>query len=266
MRTVRIGNTIDVLWGIFIGEGINEKPYDLTGRNLTMYLKDGFGKRVRLLDFSINGHIIRWRYEGKDQQKAGQYSLILIENEAQKSMHTIDECNVFKLVSSSCQVTNGCDCDCDDNVQIITLELRSKMTVGYSSADNNGSGNIVVDSALSLTSENPVQNKVIANSLTMVQQAIVNEETRAIEEETRLEKLITNNTSSIKGIETKITKQDTRLERLEELVGEGIGSNSVLEKVNANTKAINTLNGDAETEGSVAKAISDAFAWEELSA
>jgi len=266
VKIIQIGNTIDVLWGIFIGEGINESPYDLTGRNLTMYLKDTFGKKTRLTNFLTNGHIISWRYEGKDQQKTGQYSLVLIENEAQKNMHTIDECNVFKLVASSSQMGCGCDCDCDDNVQIVTLDFRSKMTVGYSSADNNGSGNIIIDSALSLTSENPVQNKVIANSLTMVQQAIVNEEKRAIEEELRLEKLIVSNTSLIKGIETKITEQDTRLERLEELVGEEIGGNSVLEKVDANTKAIDTLNGDAETEGSVAKAISDAFAWEEISA
>lgn len=168
MRTVRIGNTIDVLWGIFIGDGINEHPYDLTGRDLTMYLKDSFGKKVRIGDFEINGHIIKWRYEGKDQCKPGKYSFVLVENEAQDSMYTVDECNAFQLVSSSSQI--GCNCDDNDNVKIITLEFRSKMAFG--SITTGGGGSVEVDDFLSTTSENPVQNKVITKAIRDIERTI----------------------------------------------------------------------------------------------
>lgn len=162
MKKIRIGNTIDILWGIFIGDGINEQPYDLTGRDLTMYLKDGFGKKIRIGDFQIDGHIIKWRYEGKDQCKTGQYSFVLVENEAQDNMYTVDECNAFQLVANANQA--GCCCDDNDNIRVTTLEFRSKMAVGNFS-NNGGGSSVTVDSALSTTSTNPVQNKVVTKAI-----------------------------------------------------------------------------------------------------
>ena len=161
MKKIRIGNTIDILWGIFIGDGINEQPYDLTGRDLTMYLKDGFGKKIRIAEFRTEGHIIKWRYEGKDQCKTGQYSFVLVENEAQDNMYTVDECNAFQLVANASQA--GCCCDDNDNIRVTTLEFRSKMAVGNFS--NGGGSDITVDSALSTTSVNPVQNKVVTKAI-----------------------------------------------------------------------------------------------------
>ena len=89
-------------------------------------------------------------------------------------------------------------------------------------------------------------------------------------------------------IEEKNESQDTRLTNLEKLVsgGEtGEDGTTLMEMVNANATAIQelqqadvafnervlsnetsitTLNGDANTEGSVAKAIKDALAWEDV--
>lgn len=36
MEKIRKGNDIEVQWAIYAGYGINEAPYDLTGRNLTL--------------------------------------------------------------------------------------------------------------------------------------------------------------------------------------------------------------------------------------
>lgn len=166
MKKIRIGNTIDVLWGIYTGDGISEQPYDLTGRDLTMFLKDGFGKVIRIADFKTEGHIVKWRYEGKDQQKTGTYSFVLVENDAQDNMYTVDECNAFQLVASSGQA--GCACDYNDNIRVTTLEFRSKMAVGNFS----GGSSITVDSALSTTSENPVQNKVVTKAINQLQDTV----------------------------------------------------------------------------------------------
>lgn len=166
MKKIRIGNTIDILWGIYIGDGISEQPYDLTGRDLTMFLKDGFGKAIRIADFTTEGHIIKWRYEGKDQQKTGTYSFVLVENDAQDNMYTVDEANAFQLVASSGQA--GCACDYNDNIRVTTLEFRSKMAVG----NFGGGSSITVDSALSTTSENPVQNKVVTKAINQLQDTV----------------------------------------------------------------------------------------------
>lgn len=168
MKKIRIGNTIDILWGIFTGDGINEQPYDLTGRDLTMYLKDGFGKKTRIAEFQTEGHIIKWRYEGKDQTKTGSYSFVLVENEAQDNMYTVDECNAFQLVADTSQA--GCCCDDNDNIRVTTLEFRSKMAVGNFS--NGGGSDITVDSALSTTSTNPVQNRVVTKAINQMQETV----------------------------------------------------------------------------------------------
>lgn len=167
MRKIRIGNTFDILWAIYTGDGINEKPYNLEGKDLTMYLRDSTGAKKRVSDFTVNGHIISWRFEGKDQEKARVYSLVLIENEELDSMYTIDECDAFQLVANSSQV--GCNCSDNDNLQVITLEFRSKMALGASSASGSS---IAVDSELSRYSENPVQNKVITAALEGLEKSI----------------------------------------------------------------------------------------------
>lgn len=85
----------------------------------------------------------------------------------------------------------------------------------------------------------------------------------------------------VDAIEQKNDAQDVRLTNLEKLIagseGGEVGS-TVMEMVSANTQAIeelqendkvieasvDKLNGDENTDGSVAKAISDAFAWEDV--
>lgn len=152
-----------------------------------MYLKDSAGIKRRVSDFTVDGHIISWRFEGKDQEKARVYSLILVENEELDGMYTVDECDAFQLVSNSSQV--GCSCSDNDNLQVTTLEFRSKMAIGAAST---GGGNIEVDSELSKYSENPVQNKVITQALDEIEKSLDSIETKVTEVEDKVEDIEEN--------------------------------------------------------------------------
>lgn len=155
---IRKGNDIEIQWAIYAGEGIHEAPYDLTGRNLSLYFRNQFG-RTEIYDYKIERHIISFMFWGKDQKHTGTYSIELVENEGMEGMHTVDECEAFTLVSHSCQ-TGG---DSEGRVECIHLQFRSQMSVGFPSSG--GGSDIVVDNVLSESSENPVQNKVVTSAI-----------------------------------------------------------------------------------------------------
>lgn len=158
MEKIRKGNDIEIQWAIYAGQGINEAPYDLSGRNLTLYLRNQFG-RTEVYDFKTERHILSFSFYGKDQKHTGTYSIELVENEGREGMHTVDECDAFTLVSHSCQ-TGG---ESEGRVECIHLQFRSHMSVGFPSSG--GGTDIVVDNVLSETSENPVQNKVVTQAI-----------------------------------------------------------------------------------------------------
>lgn len=160
MEKIRKGNDIQVQWAIYVGSGINEVPYDLTGRNLSLYLKTQMG-RIEVYDFTIEKHIISFMYWGKDQKKTGTYSIELVENEGREGMHTVDECDAFNLVSHSCQ-TGG---DSEGRVECIHLQFRANMGITIPANGGGETPSIEVDSELSTTSTNPVQNKVVTEAL-----------------------------------------------------------------------------------------------------
>ena len=167
MEKIRKGNDIEVQWAIYAGYGINEAPYDLTGRNLTLYLRNQFG-RQEVYEYTVDKHIIRFMYWGKDQKQTGTYSIELVENEGREGMHTVDECDAFTLVNHSCQ-TGG---DSEGRVECIHLQFRANMGI---SIPNNGGGetpSIEVDNTLSTTSTNPVQNKVVTKAINELSERI----------------------------------------------------------------------------------------------
>lgn len=164
MEKIRKGNDIEVLWAIYAGEGINEAPYDLTGKNLTLYVRNQF-RRKEVYDFEVNKHVLRWMFWGKDQSQLGKYSLELVENEGRQGMHTVDECDAFQLVSHSCE-TGG---DNEGRVECIHLQFRANMGVFTPTLG----GGIEVDDALSLESENPVQNKVVTSAINGLKDSVM---------------------------------------------------------------------------------------------
>ena len=158
MDKIRKGNDIKVQWAIYAGTGINEAPYDLTGKNLSLYLKNQFGK-TEVYDFTTERHVLSFMFWGKNQQHTGIYSIMLVENEGREGMHTIDECDAFQLVSHSCE-TGG---DSEGRVECVHLQFRANMGITIPAGE--GGSDIVVDNVLSDTSENPVQNKVVTKAI-----------------------------------------------------------------------------------------------------
>ena len=130
-------------------------PFILSGKDVSLYLRGVTGKK-KIEDFSVAGNTITWTFYGKDQKHTGVYSLILVVNEGVEGMVTTDACNFVNLVSCSCKTGGSDDC----GVYTEAIELTSTIEYGTQSVS------IEVDSELSATSENPVQNKVITTKLT----------------------------------------------------------------------------------------------------
>ena len=269
MEKIRKGNDIEVQWAIYAGVGINEAPYDLAGRNVTLYLKNQFGRK-EVYDYTIDRHVIKFTFFGKDQQQTGIYSLELVENEGRQGMHTVDECDAFQLVNHSCE-TGG---DSEGRVECIHLQFRANMGISVPAIG----AEITVDDALSLASENPVQNKVITL-------ALQEEVKRAEDAESRLEKVSEDNTArlvlvedSVRDVVTRCEDLESRLTRIEDAFKDVDISEvaNVLVKVESLESDINVmaadidalesdmekLNADASVDGSVSNKIAQALNWD----
>lgn len=161
MERIRKGNDIEIQWAIYAGQGIDETPYDLSGKNLTLYLKNQ-RENIEIYDFETERHVLSFVFYGKDQFHTGNYSIELVENEGKEGMHTVDQCDAFTLVSHSCE-TGG---ESEGRAECIHLQFRTQMTIGSNASS--GGYEIVVDDVLSEHSENPVQNKVVTKAIDTV--------------------------------------------------------------------------------------------------
>lgn len=205
MEKIRKGNDIKVQWAIYAGTGINEAPYDLTGKNLSLYLKNQFG-RTEVYDFTTEKHVLSFMFWGKNQQNTGVYSIMLVENEGREGMHTVDECDAFQLVSHSCE-TGG---ESEGRVECVHLQFRANM--GITIPANGGGSEIVVDNVLSDTSENPVQNKVITSEINRI-----NRKVQSLEETVSG---FEDNSEAIKANEKAIRETGERVSTLSDKVDE----------------------------------------------
>lgn len=217
MEKIRKGNDIEILWAIYAGQGVNEAPYDLTGRNLKLYIKNQFG-RTEVSDYKIDGHIIGFTFFGKDQKHSGDYTITLVENEGSEGMHTVDECDAFRLVNCSCEA----DSDNEGRVECIHLQFRAQMSVGFPS--EGGSSDIVVDNVLSESSENPVQNKVVTSAINDLKESLQ------------------NLSASVSGLSEKVAGYDKDIED---------AVNKSEEAANAVASITEQINGIAEEVGSL---------------
>ena len=153
MERLRKENDFDILWEIVAGGKDSNIPYDLTGKNLKVFMINAY-ERVAVKNFKVEGNTISWRYLGKDQQRRGIYSLLLIENEGEEGMHTVDECQAFELVDCSC-MEGG---EAESHVRIETIRLKSGISVN----------SIVPDKKLDVDSGNVVENAAIAKEFQRV--------------------------------------------------------------------------------------------------
>lgn len=131
MEHIRIGNDIVIRWSIFAGDA----AYDLEGRDIAFFLKTVYG-RCRITDYSVEGNAIKWTFYGKDQKAECAYGLELVENDGEKGMYTVDECDAFRLVGSC----HECGCgEPEENVEVVSLQFKTTMRLG---GEGEGGGSV----------------------------------------------------------------------------------------------------------------------------
>ena len=158
--SIRIGNDIDIRWAIYngvesVGESVMMEPYRVEGKSISVYFNSKYD-RQRADYVHLEDNIVHCRFFGKDQKFFGPYSVVVIENEGQQGMHTLDECKAFELVS--------CECDVDRHngngfISVSTIELETIAQIGIAGEK------VEIDEELDDASENPVQNKAISAAL-----------------------------------------------------------------------------------------------------
>lgn len=126
MEKIRIGNDIRIRWEIHvIADDGSRTPYDLEGKNLKLYLSNRYN-RSECKEFTTEGNAVAVTFPGRKQKHLGSYQITLVENEGQDGMHTVDECEAFRLVAYTC-LEGG---DEDSSVKITHLRLNSVMHMG----------------------------------------------------------------------------------------------------------------------------------------
>lgn len=166
MRIIRKGNDIEIIWKFFTGEGDNRKPYVLTDKNLTLYMSGETFRKKKVDNFIRNNDSIKWMYWGKDQRYIGIHSLELVLNEGMIGMVTVDECDAFSIVNHYCSDEDTSN----DGVGFTVLTFET--TINESVCPTPSEPTIEVDESLSLSSENPVQNKAITKEINQLKDDI----------------------------------------------------------------------------------------------
>ena len=125
----RIGKDIQIRWRIRDGQGA---PYDLTGKNLHVYLEQALNDiRIPFDGFFVEGNVLSFTFFGKDQEHLGPYTAILIENEGLEGMNTVDKVNAFRLVPHTHQESSE---DTDSRISTETIDLESTIDTGLQGA------------------------------------------------------------------------------------------------------------------------------------
>lgn len=97
MKKIRIGNDIHLTWAIEDGDG---NAYNLESRDIEIRLIC-YGWKGVVTDLAVSGNVATFTFFGKDQIKAGAYSVQLVENAGGKPMVTHDVRGIFTLVHTS---------------------------------------------------------------------------------------------------------------------------------------------------------------------
>lgn len=98
VKKIRIGKTINCKWAITT----NDEVVPLTGRDLTVLLRDPEGNFIQVQFDIERDNIISFTFQGTAQKKLGQYSLSLFENRG-KPNQTVVDMDAFILVASTSQ-------------------------------------------------------------------------------------------------------------------------------------------------------------------
>ena len=149
VKNIRIGNDILISWSVWANQE-DRVPFDFTNKTVKLMMKRGLKEWE--MPFSINGNTLSTTFYGKDQDQLGGHTLYLVVNDGLPNMNTVDACAIINLVPSGCKKPKSTDCS---EIAIESAELCGDLTA------DKIVGVINIDSFISDTSENPVQNKVI---------------------------------------------------------------------------------------------------------
>lgn len=120
MKTIRLGNDVQINWYITrFGS-----PEDFTGKNLTVKLIDKLGNE-QVFEYEIDGNRITGIFYGKDQSTNGVYRLLLVENEGEEDMVSLDYIDAFCLSNKmKNQTSNGSDTTSTINTEVEEYESQ----------------------------------------------------------------------------------------------------------------------------------------------
>lgn len=100
MKTIRIGNDINVSWSVFARNG---SPYPLTGKGIELWLTSG-PYRTRISSFNVeSSNILSFSIEAADLKRYGVYTLTLriFDTDDRSSDSAFDFKELFQIVSAS---------------------------------------------------------------------------------------------------------------------------------------------------------------------
>lgn len=163
MQNIRIGKDFTVEWPILT----NGDAVPLAGRDLRLELHAP-KKRVIEMPFETDGISIIVRMKPVYQDALGTHRFTLWENYGKDGQTVVDSCDAFQLVDSTHKESSS-HC-CNSNIEISYMKLTmGDMTFAPVTV---GGDSIVVDDALSTTSTNPVQNRVITTEMNDIKEDV----------------------------------------------------------------------------------------------
>ena len=120
MKTIRLGNDVQINWYITrFGS-----PEDFTGKNLTVKLIDKLGNE-QVFGYEIDGNRITGIFYGKYQTTNGVYRLLLVENDGEEDMVSLDYIDAFCLSNKmKNQTSNGSDTTSTINTEVEEYESQ----------------------------------------------------------------------------------------------------------------------------------------------
>lgn len=115
MKRIRIGNDIQVSWGITT----NGKQIELKKENLQVQLVV-YNRAINISDFSVIGNVISFKFLAESQKYCGVYTVVC-RIESEDSYNSVDRTDAFELVPHT-EDEEGRD---EPNVAIEVITLRT---------------------------------------------------------------------------------------------------------------------------------------------
>ena len=148
MRKIRKNNDI------FVEVSVKRDGYpeDLTGKDVILYMNVAY-TNIPVKDFTVDGNVISFTFLASEQKYVGVYSLT-IQVKTEDATNTVDKCNIFELVSTSCQISG------EDEPNIKTESVSLELDVYLDAVGGGGGGEGTSD-------YNQLENKPKINGITL---------------------------------------------------------------------------------------------------